>query len=1420
MNLLFTILISGAISLSCATQDPIRWCVISNAEYAKCDDLKKNMKGDSFQCVKKKDVRECLHAIKENTVDAITVDGGDIYEGGLLSQGRLKPLAAEQVTGETCYYAVAVVKAGSSFSYEQLEGKKSCHTGLKKSSGWIIPVGTLLNKYPEKWNREDRIEKFVSEFFSASCVPGADKNLFPKLCRLCKSKCQRSHDEPYYDYRGAFNCLKEGTGDVAFVKHTTVPADLKNDYRLLCKDGTRKSIDEYKNCNWARVPAHAVVVRSHPDDDAKNNRIWDFLSRAQEKYGETSTADFKLFQSTKYQQKNLMFKDSVEKLVRLPDGMDYLHYLGPNYVSALKAMRRETSVSDGVKLRWCTIGEAEKSKCDNWASAVDCVSGTNAEHCIKQIMFGNADAVTLDGGQIYLAEKCGLVAVMAEYYDKKNHAPCRNVATAGNPPSYYAVAVVKDQSLTWEKLKGKKSCHTAIGRTAGWNVPIGTLVKQGKIKACDIYNSSYFSASCAPGAAKINPRLCSLCVGLKDKLDKENKCAANSNERYFGYSGAFRCLVEAGDVAFVKHTTVPENTDGNGQLDWNKNLLSSNYFLLCTNNTVVNVNQYKKCHLAKVPAHAVVTRLEKRKEVVRLLKTEQVKHGINGTQKSTFEMFSSKKLGKDLLFKDSTQCLIEITRTNDNTFLDRNYVLSLESLNSCKHPGGRNAKILPQTTAQQGCNKTSQPLDSVDTWFDAMMYFHSVILAAITSLSFAADPNITWCTISVAELSKCKDLKDAMSNYYFNFECIREDSAAACLTAIKAGNADAVTVDGGDIYVGGLLPEPQLKPIAAERTEGESCYYAVAVVKRGSKFQFQDLKGKKSCHTGLGKSAGWNIPIGTILKYNLTSWNGVDPIEEVVENFFSSSCVPGAKATFPKLCQLCKGTAENHCKRSHEEPYYDYSGAFLCLKEGVGDVAFMKHTTVPPAEREDYELLCVDGTRKPIEAYHECHWARVPAHAVVVRSGAAEEAKNEAIWRFLSSAQDVYGKLNNSTFSLFSSTKYGRQDLLFKDSTQILIRLPHGMDHLLYLGSEYANALRILKSNDISVLNPGKIRWCTVGDLEFQKCNAWKAVSCVKGRSTEDCIRKIKFGDADAVDLDGGEVYIGGNCGLVPVMAEYYDETNLDLCKNSSVITRQSSYYAVAVVKDPSMTWEKLKGRKSCHTAVGRTAGWNIPMGTLIEMGKINACEIYNSTFFSESCAPGADATLHPNLCSLCIGSESSTDRCEANANERYFGYSGAFRCLVEKGDVAFIRHTTVSENTDGNGTLDWNQHLSSDNYYLLCKDGSTTSVDQFLNCHLAEAPAHAVMTRPDKRDELLKLLKHEQLKHGRNGTMQDTFQMFSSKSFSGKDLLFKDSTQCLIEVQNSDYKRYLTENYIKILDGIHACEPPEILEACAFKNC
>lgn len=51
---------------------------------------------------------------------------------------------------------------------------------------------------------------------------------------------------------------------------------------------------------------------------------------------------------------------------------------------------------------------------------------------------------------------------------------------------------------------------------------------------------------------------------------------------------------------------------------------SSEYELICPNKSPVAVTEFASCHLARVPAHAVVTRPESRGEVVRILQEQEV----------------------------------------------------------------------------------------------------------------------------------------------------------------------------------------------------------------------------------------------------------------------------------------------------------------------------------------------------------------------------------------------------------------------------------------------------------------------------------------------------------------------------------------------------------------------------------------------------------------------------------------------------------------------------------------------------------------------------------------------------------------------------------------------------------------------------
>ncbi|XP_012791641.1 serotransferrin [Sorex araneus] len=689
--------------------------------------------------------------------------------------------------------------------------------------------------------------------------------------------------------------------------------------------------------------------------------------------------------------------------------------------------------------------------------------------------------------------------------------------------------------------------------------------------------------------------------------------------------------------------------------------------------------------------------------------------------------------------------------------------------------------------------------------------FSALLACAALGLCLASpEQTVRWCTTSNHEASKCASFKKAIPADGPLMACVRRTSPQECIRAISDGEADAVTLDAGLVFEAGLAPY-NLKPVVAEyygsEADKQTHYYAVAVVKKTSNFQFNELQGKKSCHTGLGRSAGWNIPVG-LLYWQLPQPH--DSLQKAVASFFGGSCVPCADGkSFPKLCQLCAGAGADKCACSSHEPYYGYSGALKCLADDAGEVAFVKHlTALESPDKDKYELLCPDNTRKPVEQYKDCHLAHVPSHAVVARSVGGKE---DQIWQLLNYAQEHFGRGKSGDFQLFSSP-HGK-DLMFKDSTQGFLRVPAKMDTWLYLGYMYVTSARNVRE-DTRPDPPSeckKVKWCAVGHHERAKCDEWSVnsggrIECESTESTEDCIAKIAKGEADAMSLDGGYQYIAGKCGLMPVLAENYKTQDAG-CPN----TAEKGYLAVAVVKASSgITWNSLQGKKSCHTAVDRTAGWNIPMGLLYN--RINHCKF--DEFFSQGCAPGY--RQNSTLCDLCAGSESVPGKkCVPNNHERYYGYTGAFRCLVERGDVAFVKDQTVLQNTGGKNTDAWAKDLKQDDFRLLCTDGSTKPVTEAESCHLARGPNHAVVTRKDKAACVRQMLLDQQAEFGRNSDCSGKFCMFHSET---KDLLFRDDTLCLAKLPDSaTYETYLGNEFVQATANLKQCSTSQLLEACTF---
>lgn len=76
-------------------------------------------------------------------------------------------------------------------------------------------------------------------------------------------------------------------------------------------------------------------------------------------------------------------------------------------------------------------------------------------------------------------------------------------------------------------------------------------------------------------------------------------------------------------------------------------------------------------------------------------------------------------------------------------------------------------------------------------------------------------------------------------------------------------------------------------------------------------------------------------------------------------------------------------------------------GSWLCLQSA--------HLGFPPAEnlanrtdRDQYELLCLDNSRMPVDKYRECNLGLFPSHAVVARNVGGKE---DLIWELLNQAQ-------------------------------------------------------------------------------------------------------------------------------------------------------------------------------------------------------------------------------------------------------------------------------------------------------------------------------------------------------------------------------------------------------------------------------
>lgn len=357
-------------------------------------------------------------------------------------------------------------------------------------------------------------------------------------------------------------------------------------------------------------------------------------------------------------------------------------------------------------------------------------------------------------------------------------------------------------------------------------------------------------------------------------------------------------------------------------------------------------------------------------------------------------------------------------------------------------------------------------------------YVGLLLLLPLLSVRGGYKTTISWCVISDAEELKCLDLASNATarNIRGTLECVRGANSQDCISKIKNGTADAASMFPDDIYAAGLCHGLQL-------AAGESCngidgisYYVVALARRSSAdLSLLEMHERSSCHPGIRTTVGWTVPIGYLVNTSQISVGEQCNFPRAVGNFFGYSCVPGVKdpqhdprGNNPKnLCEACIGDENDRhiCANNHRERHYGETGALRCVAENLGDVAFVKHTTVfdnldgknqeswaLDMEVEDLKLLCPDGSEASPEEFEQCHLAAVPANAVVVRPD-----DRCRVWKFLERLQNAFGNSTES-FHMFSSLAYGEADLMFSDSTHHLERVISS--YTSWLGPSYTTVLQ------------------------------------------------------------------------------------------------------------------------------------------------------------------------------------------------------------------------------------------------------------------------------------------------------------------------------------------------------------------------
>ncbi|XP_018318622.1 transferrin [Agrilus planipennis] len=692
-------------------------------------------------------------------------------------------------------------------------------------------------------------------------------------------------------------------------------------------------------------------------------------------------------------------------------------------------------------------------------------------------------------------------------------------------------------------------------------------------------------------------------------------------------------------------------------------------------------------------------------------------------------------------------------------------------------------------------------------------------------------------------LGACNEMAGQETKTSARIVCIPARDRVECIDKIKERQADFGVMDPEDMYIAGNVPEEDFTVFEEIRTreepDAEFRYEGVAVIHKDLDIKkISDIKGLRSCHTGVGRNVGYKIPITKLKKMGIIgNLNEPDlsPREnelKALSNLFSKACIVGKWSPDPKinlklkqkyanLCELC----EKPEKCDYPDKFSGYDGALRCLAHNNGQIAWTKviyvrkffglpvgTTPAQPSNEnpDDYRYLCPDATTVPING-SACRWAARPWQGFMTNADVAKTVDE------LRSKIVNLNSVGSQSHATWLKSVLELDEKLLPKETKII----SPKDYL-----DKANYTDVIERDYGPPVKT--IRFCVTSKDELEKCRTLSKSAfsrdirprfdCVEEKDVEGCLKTIRDNGADVITLHGiAAEKAKSQFNLKPIVSEIYQGQPDGFTHTVAVVKKDSPFQSIS----------DLKGKKSCHPAVNSLGGSYAPIYNLIKEKQIKkeGCpyETALAEFFSGgSCAPGAkNLTNVPvpvieKLCSLCGGNVDANDgtsldsKCNRDSTESYFGYDGAFRCLAQGvGDVAFVLQDTVSSNTNGKNLESWAKDLKSGDYELLCPNGGRVSVDKFSDCYFSRVPSRTVLTSNSKSDGEVDEIKNALVSISSLYTKRpDLFKLFGP--FNGKsNLLFLDKTTGLVSL---NYESEPLKEFSEMLSTLRTC-PSDALQ-------